>query len=81
LNPVAWTATGLIDCSPTIAGAFSLDRGAALFLVLIYVILQGGRLISINLFTQLPAGSPVLMEGESATPSSARSGSTLGGGP
>ncbi|APD48921.1 MULTISPECIES: phosphate ABC transporter permease PstA [unclassified Synechococcus] len=38
----------------TIAGGFSLIAVLPLFLVLIYVILQGGRLISINLFTQLP---------------------------
>jgi phosphate transport system permease protein len=38
----------------TIAGSFAAIAVLPLFLVLIYVLIQGGRLLSIGLFTQLP---------------------------
>ncbi|MCX5933078.1 MAG: phosphate ABC transporter permease PstA [Cyanobacteria bacterium] len=38
----------------SIAGLFSLIAVLPLFLVLIYVLIQGGKLISVSLFTQLP---------------------------
>ncbi len=37
-----------------IAGVFSLIAVLPLFLVLLYVLIQGGKLISVSLFTQLP---------------------------
>jgi phosphate transport system permease protein len=38
----------------SIAGVFSLIAVLPLFLVLLYVLIQGGKLISVSLFTQLP---------------------------